>query len=68
MTQEIKTTRYIFRSFLYHSWIELVLAPHDIASAGVGAIGHLVETAFSIQRSVTVWSINLMMLLLATVY
>lgn len=28
MTQEIKkTTRYIFRSFLYHSWIELVLAP-----------------------------------------
>ncbi len=33
----------------------------------MGAIGHLVETAFSIQRSVTVWSINLMMLLLAAV-
>ncbi|MGC3752399.1 YitT family protein, partial [Enterococcus faecium] len=43
------------------------LLPHDIASAGVAAIGHLVERAFSIQRSVTVWSINLMMVLLAAV-
>ncbi|WP_165006169.1 MULTISPECIES: YitT family protein [unclassified Enterococcus] len=41
------------------------LLPHDIASAGVGAIGHLLEAAFSIQRSAAVWTINLAMLVLA---
>ena len=65
MTQEIKTTRYILGLFFITVGLNWFLLPHDIASAGVGAIGHLVETAFSIQRSVTVWSINLMMLLLA---
>ncbi len=68
MTQEIKKLPVIFLGLFFITvGLNWFLLPHDIASAGVGAIGHLVETAFSIQRSVTVWSINLMMLLLAAV-
>lgn len=35
-----------FRSFFITVGLNWFLLPHDIASAGVGAIGHLVETAF----------------------
>lgn len=44
------------------------LLPHDIAAAGVGSIGHLVEINFSINRSLTVWSINLTMLVMAALF
>lgn len=41
------------------------LLPHNIASAGVGAIGHLLEVQFSIHSMKTVWMINILMLLLS---
>jgi len=39
--------------------------PHSIASAGVGSIGYLIETGWSINRHIVVWGINLLMLALA---
>lgn len=51
MTQEIKKLPVIFLGLFFITvGLNWFLLPHDIASAGVGAIGHLVETAFSIQR------------------
>lgn len=41
------------------------LLPHNIASAGVGAIGLLLEVQFSIHSMKTVWLINILMLLLS---
>ncbi|MDT2661480.1 YitT family protein [Enterococcus hulanensis] len=44
--------------------LNFFLLPHDIASAGVGAIGHLLEIHLSVNSIYTVWVINLFMLLL----
>nr|WP_242550407.1 YitT family protein [Enterococcus sp. MJM16] len=44
--------------------LNFFLLPHNIASAGVGAIGHLLEVHFTFNSSYTVWLINLLMLLL----
>ena len=44
--------------------LNFFLLPHDIASAGVGAIGHLLELHLSVNSIYTVWVINLFMLLL----
>ena len=54
MTQEIKKLPVIFLGLFFITvGLNWFLLPHDIASAGVGAIGHLVETAFSIPVSYT---------------
>ena len=47
--------------------LNFFLLPHNIASAGVGAIGHLLEIQFSIHSMKTVWLINVLMLLLSYV-
>lgn len=44
--------------------LNFFLLPHGIASAGVGAIGHLIEIHLSVNSIYTVWVINLFMLLL----
>lgn len=44
--------------------LNFFLLPHGIASAGVGAIGHLLEIHLSVNSIYTVWVINLFMLLL----
>ncbi|MDT2601715.1 YitT family protein [Enterococcus hulanensis] len=44
--------------------LNFFLLPHDIASAGVGAIGHLLEIHLSVNSIYTLWVINLFMLLL----
>ena len=45
--------------------LNFFLLPHSIASAGVGSIGYLIETGWSINRHIIVWGINLLMLALA---
>ncbi|MEO1769820.1 YitT family protein [Candidatus Enterococcus ferrettii] len=45
--------------------LNFFLLPHSIASAGVGAIGHLLEVQFAIHSMKTVWLINILMLLLS---
>ena len=45
--------------------LNFFLLPHSIASAGVGSIGYLIETGWSINRHIVVWGINLLMLALA---
>lgn len=66
MLKELKKTPIILLGVLFIAiGLNWFLLPHDIASAGVGAIGHLVETAFLIPRAITVWTVNLVMLLLA---
>lgn len=66
MLKELKKTPIILLGVVFIAiGLNWFLLPHDIASAGVGAIGHLVETAFLIPRSITVWSVNVIMLLLA---
>ncbi|MGM0169120.1 hypothetical protein IGI39_003436 [Enterococcus sp. AZ135] len=47
--------------------LNLFLLPHDIASAGVGAIGHLVEIHFAFKSINVVWLINVLMLVLTYV-
>lgn len=44
--------------------LNFFLLPHSIASAGVGSIGYLIETGWSINRHIVVWGINLLMLAL----
>lgn len=44
--------------------LNFFLLPHNIASAGVGAIGHLLELRWSVSSIYTVWFINLFMLVL----
>lgn len=44
--------------------LNFFLLPHQIASAGVGAIGHLLELQWAIDRNLTVWVMNLSMLAL----
>lgn len=66
MLKELKKTPVILIGVLFIAiGLNWFLLPHDIASAGVGAIGHLVETAFLIPRAITVWVVNITMLTLA---
>lgn len=59
MLKELKKTPIILLGVVFIAiGLNWFLLPHDIASAGVGAIGHLVETAFLIPRSITVWSVK----------
>ncbi|MFM2490237.1 YitT family protein [Enterococcus avium] len=44
--------------------LNFFLLPHNIASAGVGAIGHLLELRWSVSSIYTVWFINLFMLVM----
>ncbi|MDT2531993.1 YitT family protein [Enterococcus raffinosus] len=44
--------------------LNLFLLPHNIASTGVGAIGHLLEIHFDFNSIYTVWIINIVMLFL----
>lgn len=49
MLKELKKTPIILLGVVFIAiGLNWFLLPHDIASAGVGAIGHLVETAFLI--------------------
>ncbi|WP_413517536.1 YitT family protein [Carnobacterium maltaromaticum] len=69
MIKEIKKTPMILVGLIFISiGLNWFLLPHDIAAAGVGSIGHLVEINFSINRSLTVWSINLTMLVMAALF
>ncbi|CAD5900372.1 conserved membrane hypothetical protein [Carnobacterium maltaromaticum] len=69
MIKEIKKTPMILLGLIFISiGLNWFLLPHDIAAAGVGSIGHLVEINFSINRSLTVWSINLTMLVMAALF
>lgn len=69
MIKEIKKTPMILLGLIFISiGLNWFLLPHDIANAGVGSIGHLVEINFSINRSLTVWSINLTMLVMAALF
>lgn len=69
MIKEIKKTPMILLRLIFISiGLNWFLLPHDIAAAGVGSIGHLVEINFSISRSLTVWSINLTMLVMAALF
>ncbi|MGL4389570.1 YitT family protein [Carnobacterium maltaromaticum] len=69
MIKEIKKTPMILLGLIFISiGLNWFLLPHDIAAAGVGSIGHLVEINFSISRSLTVWSINLTMLVMAALF
>ena len=69
MIKEIKKTPMILLGLIFISiGVNWFLLPHDIAAAGVGSIGHLVEINFSINRSLTVWSINLTMLVMAALF
>ena len=66
MLKELKKTSVILIGVLFIAiGLNWFLLPHDIASAGVGAIGHLVETAFLIPKAITVWVVNITMLTLA---
>ncbi|OQO68125.1 transporter [Enterococcus villorum] len=66
MLKELKKTPVILIGVLFIAiGLNWFLLPHDIASAGVGAIGHLVETAFLIPRAITVWVVNITMLTLS---
>ena len=66
MLKELKKTSVILIGVLFITiGLNWFLLPHDIASAGVGAIGHLVETAFLIPKAITVWVVNITMLTLA---
>lgn len=47
--------------------LNFFLLPHDIASAGVGAIGHLIEIHFAFRSIIIVWLINILMLVLTYV-
>lgn len=69
MYTEIKKTPMILLGLISISiGLNWFLLPHDIASAGVGAIGHLVEINFAVSRTLTVWSINVGMLLMAALF
>ncbi|WP_317943557.1 YitT family protein [Carnobacterium maltaromaticum] len=69
MIKEIKKTPMILLGLIFISiGLNWFLLPHDIAAAGVGSIGHLIEINFSINRSLTVWSINLTMLVMAALF
>lgn len=69
MIKEIKKTPMILLGLIFISiGLNWFLLPHDIPAAGVGSIGHLVEINFSINRSLTVWSINLTMLVMAALF
>ncbi|MEF9936839.1 YitT family protein [Carnobacterium sp.] len=69
MIKEIKKTPMILVGLIFISiGLNWFLLPHDIAAAGVGSIGHLVEINFSINLSLTVWSINLTMLVMAALF
>lgn len=69
MIKEIKKTPMILLGLIFISiGLNWFLLPHDIAAAGVCSIGHLVEINFSINRSLTVWSINLTMLVMAALF
>ncbi|PLS34517.1 membrane protein [Carnobacterium maltaromaticum] len=69
MIKEIKKTPMILLGLIFISiGLNWFLLPHDIAAAGVGSIGHLVEINFSINRSLTVWSINITMLVMAALF
>ncbi|MFS7413181.1 YitT family protein [Carnobacterium maltaromaticum] len=69
MIKEIMKTPMILLGLIFISiGLNWFLLPHDIAAAGVGSIGHLVEINFSINRSLTVWSINLTMLVMAALF
>ncbi|TFJ72276.1 YitT family protein [Carnobacterium maltaromaticum] len=69
MIKEIKKTPMILLGLIFISiGLNWFLLPHDIAAAGVGSIGHLVEINFSINRSLTVWSINITMLVIAGLF
>ncbi|WP_413486717.1 YitT family protein [Carnobacterium maltaromaticum] len=69
MIKEIKKTPMILLGLIFISiGLNWFLLPHDIAAAGVGSIGHLVEINFSINRSLTVLSINLTMLVMAALF
>ncbi|MBL1229334.1 YitT family protein [Enterococcus sp. BWB1-3] len=48
--------------------LNFFLLPHGIASAGVGSIGYLLEILLLIDRTVIVWSVNLLMLCLAFLF
>ena len=66
MLKELKKTSVILIGVLFIAiGLNWFLLPHDIASAGVGAIGHLVETAFLIPKAITVCVVNITMLTLA---
>lgn len=66
MKEEVKKLPWILLGLLLIcASLNWFLLPHDIASAGVGAIGHMLELTFSIDRNLTVWTINLTMLSLA---
>ncbi|MBO0462044.1 YitT family protein [Enterococcus sp. DIV1298c] len=48
--------------------LNMFLLPHQIASAGVGSIGFLLETALLIDRTLIVWAVNIAMLCLAFIF
>ncbi|MGM9903452.1 hypothetical protein A5844_000636 [Enterococcus sp. 10A9_DIV0425] len=48
--------------------LNMFLLPHQIASAGVGSIGFLLELLLLIDRTLVVWTINLAMLCLAYLF
>lgn len=48
--------------------LNMFLLPHQIASAGVGSIGFLLEMVLLIDRTLIVWAINLAMLCLAFIF
>lgn len=48
--------------------LNIFLLPHQIASAGVGSIGYLLETLVAVDRNIIVFSINSIMLLLAFIF
>lgn len=48
--------------------LNFFLLPYQIASAGVGSIGYLLETISQINRNIIVWVINLIMLTMAYLF
>lgn len=48
--------------------INMFLGPHDIAAGGVSGIGILAESALNIDRSIVVFVLNVIMLLLAIMF
>lgn len=48
--------------------VNMFLGPHDIAAGGVSGLGILMEKMINIDRSVVVFSLNIVMLILAAIF
>lgn len=48
--------------------INMFLGPHYIAAGGVSGIGILAETAFGVERSLVVFTLNVAILILAALF